>query len=84
LQDKIVNIDDIKQLIDKTKSKFKNKYQLTHILRILIVTKNYDEPFLERASLEEIMNQKITSKLKIDLIVKENIGYSVLWISPYL
>ena len=82
--DKIVNINDIAHLAEKTKSKFKNIYQRTNILRILIVAKNYDEPFLERASLEEIMIQKIKPKLKIDLIVKENIGYSVLWISPYL
>ena len=83
-QDKIVNIDDIKQLIDKAKSKFKNKYQLTHILRILIVAKNYDKSFHERKSLEEIMTKEIKSKLKIDLIVKENIGYSLLWVSPYI
>ena len=83
-QDKIVNIDDIKQLIDKAKSKFKNKYQLTHIFRILIVAKNYDNSFHERKSLEEIMTKEIKSKLKSDLIVKENIGYSLLWISPYI
>ena len=82
--DKIVTISDIKQLIDKAKSRFKTKYQRIHILRILIVAKNYDKAFPERGSLEEIMTKEIKSKLKIDLIVKENIGYSLLWISPYI
>ena len=53
----------------------------TDIFRILIVSKNYDELFLNRESLERIMLEEIDTNVKIDLIVKENIGYSVLWIS---
>ena len=79
--DKIVNIDDIQLLAQKAKSKFKDKYMRTHIFRILIVAKNYDELFLNSESLERIMIQKVDTTIKIDLIVKENIGYSVLWIS---
>ena len=82
--DKIVNIDDIIHLIEKAKRKFKNRYQRIFIIRILVVAKNYDGIFLERTSLEKIMTQTIKSKLKIDLIVKEDVGYSVLWISPYV
>lgn len=83
-QDKFVNIDDILQIIHIAKSKFKTKFQRTYIFRLLIVAKSYDKLFLERESLERIMTNEKLSKVKIDLIVKENIGYSVLWISPYI
>jgi hypothetical protein len=80
-QDNVVNIDDIKLLVQKAKSKYKDKHMRTRIFRILIVSKNYDELFLKRESLERVMSEEIDTNVKIDLIVKENRGYSVLWIS---
>ena len=80
-QEEFVKIDEIKLLVQKSKSKFKDKQMRQHIFRILIVSKNYDELFLNRESLERIMMQEIDPNVKIDLIVKENSGYSVLWIS---
>ena len=68
-------------LLQKAKSKYKDKHMRTDIFRILIVSKNYDELFLNRESLERIMLEEIDTNVKIDLIVKENKGYSVLWIS---
>ena len=55
-----------------------------NIFRIICVAKNYDENFLDRESLEKLMTEKLQSDLKIDLLIKEPNGYSVLWISEQL
>ena len=80
-KDKVVNIGEIKLLVQKAKNKYKDKHMRIDIFRILIVSENYDELFLNRESLERTMLEEIDTNVKIDLIVKENIGYSVLWIS---
>ena len=80
--DKIVTIDDIKQLIHKAKDRFKNKYWRIHISRILIVAKNYEKSFHDTKTLEEIMIGEIKYNLKIDLIVQGKSWILVLWISP--
>ena len=80
--DKVVTVDDILQLIQKAKDSFKNKIGHVDISRILIVAKDYEKVFLDRETLENLMMEEIKTNLKIDLIIKENLGYLVLWISP--
>lgn len=77
---RIVTIEDINQLI-ATCQKLKGKTPTRNIFRVICVAKNYDEKFLERESLEGLMNQLLQSHIKIDLLQMEMKGYSVLWIS---
>jgi hypothetical protein len=82
-RDKVVTLQDLRQLIQIIHSKFKDKYQQSNVLRVICVAKQYDQPFLERESLERIMKYELKIK-KIDLIVQEQLGYSVLWISKFV
>lgn len=79
-KDKIVTIDDIKQLIQIVTGKFKDKYGRHFIFRLICVAKKYEEQFNNRSSLEQLMVNEIKTKFPIDLIIEEDIGYSVLWI----
>jgi hypothetical protein len=79
-RDKVVTLQDLRQLIQIIRNKFKDKYQQSNVLRVISVAKQYNQPFLERESLERIMKYELKIK-KIDLIVQEQLGYSVLWIS---
>ena len=49
------------------------------IFRIICVAKSFDDS-LQGESLEKTM-ERLTSETKIDLLVEEKVGYSVLWIS---
>jgi hypothetical protein len=79
-KDKVVTLQDLRQLIQIIHSKFRNTYQQSNVLRVICVAKLYDQPFLKRGSLERTMKYELKTK-KIDLIVQEQVGYSVLWIS---
>lgn len=79
-KDKIVTTDDLKDLVKIISSKFKNKYRRTDVFRCICVAKNYDQSFFDRESLELQMTQQLKTKFPIDLVVEENIGYSVLWV----
>ena len=76
-----VTLEDLKSLTRIIKSKFRDKlYRRKAIYRVICVAKNYDKDFLERSSLERIMTEELKSNLTIDLIVEEDIGFSVLWV----
>jgi len=79
-EDKIVTIEDVRHLLI-TCNRLRGKTPDKNIFRIICVANNYDEDFLDRESLEKLMTEKIKSDLKIDLLIKEQNGYSVLWIS---
>jgi hypothetical protein len=74
-ENKIVTIEDLHEL-----SRICNK-NLKDVFRIICVAKKYDTPFLNRGSLERLMNEDEKLNFKIDLLVVEENGYSVLWIS---
>jgi hypothetical protein len=77
----LVTSEDLKSLTRIIKNKFRDKlYRRKPIYRVICVTKNYNKDFLERNSLEKIMTEELKSDLKIDLIVEEDIGFSVLWV----
>ena len=78
-KDKIVTFDDLKQLVQLIRGKFKDKYQRTHVFRVICVTKEYDQSFKE--SLEQQMTRELSSNIKLDLLIEEKVGYSVLWVS---
>jgi len=77
---KIVTFEDINHLITVC-NKLKGKSPDKRIFRVVCVAEKYDKNFLDRESLEKLMDEKIHSDLKIDLLNKEASGYSVLWIS---
>ena len=79
--DNVVSVKDIKDLIVTISDKFRNKYRRLDVLRMIVVAKDYDPPFFNRESLEQLFNTELKSKLKIDLIVQEEVGYTVLWVS---
>jgi hypothetical protein len=78
--DNIVTFEDIQRL-STVCNKLRGKTPAKNIFRIICVAKNYDENFLDRESLEKLMTEKLQSDLKIDLLIKEPNGYSMLWIS---
>jgi hypothetical protein len=78
--DGIVTIQDLKQLIMIISGRFRKNYQKINIFRLIVVAKEYDQLFLNRDSLEKIIDTELKAKFKIDLIVQEEIGYSVLWV----
>ena len=45
------------------------------------MAKDYDPSFLNRESLETLMKRDLKANFKIDLIVEEKAGYSVLRVS---
>jgi hypothetical protein len=79
--DNVVTVDNLKELIMTISNKFRDKYWRLNVFRIIVVARDYDQPFLNRESLEQIINSELKAKFKIDLIVQEEFGYSVLWVS---
>ena len=79
--DEIVTVQDLNQLIMIISDRFRNNYHQLNIFRLIVVAKDYDQSFLNRDTLEQIMNKELKTKFKIDLIVQEEVGYTVLWAS---
>ncbi len=79
--DSVVTVDNLKELIMTISNKFRNKYGRLDVFRVIVVARDYDQPFLNRESLEQMMKGELKSKFDIDLIVEEQVGYTVLWIS---
>jgi hypothetical protein len=46
---------------------------------VISVAKEYDQSFKE--SVEQQMAKELNSNIKLDLLVQEKVGYSVLWVS---
>ena len=69
--EKVVTAEDILELVKKVGSNLK-------IFRMICVAKTYDDT-LKGELLENNMIR--FSKIKIDLLVEEKVGYSLLWIS---
>jgi hypothetical protein len=80
-KEKVVTREDLKQLSEIIRSRFKDKYQRTNVLRAICVAKKYDPILMERESLERKIGEELKANFKLDLIVEEKVGYSVLWIS---
>jgi hypothetical protein len=78
--DKVFTLEDLKQLVQIIRTKFKDKYQRPFIFRVLCVAKVYDGSFLNTETLEKQMKE-LSAGFKIDLLKEENVGYSVLWVS---
>jgi hypothetical protein len=68
----IVTEEHMKELIEVCSS-------FSSIFRIVCVTRNYGEVFTNRPRLEQLMDN-LTLGYKVDLIVKEEKGFSVLWV----
>ena len=78
--DSILSVENLKELIKIISREFRNKHRQLDVFRVIVVAKDYDQPFLNRESLEQIMKGEL-SKIDIDLIVQEQVGYTVLWVS---
>ena len=79
-KDKVVTVDDLRQLVHVIHGKFKDKYRREDVLRVICTANEYDQPFLQRKSLEETMTKEIKTNFKIDLLIEEKVGYSVMWV----
>ena len=75
-KERIITIEDLKELVKVIKSKLGEK----DIFRIICVAKGYNQQLLKPETLEQQMKE-LDANLSIDLLVEENVGYSVLWIS---
>lgn len=78
--EKKVTIDIIKEFIKVIMEKLSITYRRPDIFRTIIVAKNYDGLLLNRASLESLMQDKLKTSFPLDLVVEENVGFSILWI----
>jgi hypothetical protein len=83
-KDKAVSVGELKDLIRILTRKFRVVTEIPpriDIFRVICVAKTYDDPFINRETLEKLMTQELKVNFKIDLIIEEKVGYSVLWIS---
>jgi hypothetical protein len=89
--DKTVTFRDIRQLIGVVRNIVATKWGYQKVFRIVCIGKQYDKPFLERDSLEQLMKKEVLplrhrleslsrSYFPIDLLVNEASGFSILWI----
>jgi hypothetical protein len=78
-KDKIVTLEDLEQLIQIIRGKFRDKYRRTYVFRVICVANEYDQSFKE--SMKQQMSKELNSNIKLDLLVQEKVGYSVLWVS---
>jgi hypothetical protein len=79
-KDKVIRLEDLSHLAEVIRRKFKDKYQRTHVFRVICVAREYDQSFLQHESLEYQMKEKLKANFPIDLLIEEKIGYSVLWV----
>jgi hypothetical protein len=85
-KDRIVTLEDMNYLIKIISLKFSFSVSTISIrrpkdiFRVICVAKTYDAPFLNRDSLEKLMTAELKANFKIDLILEEEVGYSVLWV----
>jgi hypothetical protein len=83
-KDEVVTTEELKHLINSLNRKFRVISAIpprVDMFRVVCVAKNYDESFLNRESLEKQMTQVLKPNIKLDLILEEKVGYSVLWVS---
>jgi hypothetical protein len=73
-KDKIVTLEELKQLTKSVQQHFRP------IFRILCIARQYDGP-LQGESLEHSMLRELKTEIPIDLLLEEKVGYSILWIS---
>jgi hypothetical protein len=73
-KDKVVSFEELRYLAEILGHKFRD------IFRVICVAKAYDESFLNEIS-ERLMTEELKANFKIDLLVEEKVGYSVLWTS---
>jgi hypothetical protein len=82
-KDKVVSLEDLKHLVKLLSRKFRDIDAIppsVDIFRVIVVAKAYDESFLNRETLEKRMTTELKANFKIDLILEEQTGYSVLWV----
>lgn len=83
-KDKVVSLEELKHLVKILGRKFRDIDAIptqVDIFRVICVAKTYDESFLNMDTLEKQMTKELKAKFKIDLILEEKVGYSVLWVS---
>jgi hypothetical protein len=80
-KEKTITIDELKQLKDVINGrKFRGQYYRLNVFRVICVGKNYDNSFIESKSLEQNI-KNLDFNFKIDLLLEEGIGFSILWTS---
>lgn len=81
-EDKVVTPEELRRPISVLRHKFR-KMEIpprVDVFRVICVARDYSETFLDRETLERLMEKELKSSFKIDLIVEEKVGYSVLWV----
>lgn len=79
----IITAELLAQLIKNLNRKFRIIQSIpprTNIFRVICVSKQYDQGFLNTNSLESVMRMELKRNFKLDLILEEKVGYSVLWV----
>jgi hypothetical protein len=76
----MVTINHIQNMINLISGAFKDEYRRTFVFRAVCIAKHYDSIFMGD-ELEQIMSKHMKPKIKIDLLIDDGKGYSVLWVS---
>jgi len=61
-KNKVVTEQDLQESFHVIRSKFNDKYQRSFVLRVIFVAQEYDQPFLERETLNNKMTKEIRTK----------------------
>jgi hypothetical protein len=81
-KDSVVTVDVLRELIERLSRKFRIIQSIpprTNIFRVICVGKTYDQRFLD-GGLEKLMKRELKRNFKMDLILEEKVGYSILWV----
>jgi hypothetical protein len=77
----IVTVEHVRKMTRIVSRGFKDKFQRTFVFRAVCIAKEYESAFMNRQSLEMLMNEQVRTNIKIDLLIDEGKGFSVLWVS---
>ena len=76
-----VSLEHLLELKQNIEHMFRDKYLRPNVLRVICVAKSYDEELMNEESMAKIMKENLKPKVKIDLIIQDKFGFSVLWVS---
>ena len=76
----MVTINHIQIMINMISGAFRDGYRRTFVFRAVCVANHYD-PIFMGDEIEQIMSKHVKTKIKIDLLIDDGKGYSVLWMS---
>jgi hypothetical protein len=80
-KEKAVTTEELNQLKDVVNGrKFRDRYYRLNVFRVICIGRNYDNSFFDGKSLEQKI-KNLDFNFKIDLLLEERLGFTILWTS---